>query len=65
MIFREIIDPDCPDCHGNGNVIVCDDRDGKTWCSSIQCPCVQYYHDDEMKAFLKRALSTPPQDSKP
>ena len=57
MKFGRTIDPHCPSCHGKGEVSEGRMRDGEWWESFFQCHCVEYHHDDEMKAFLKRVTA--------
>ena len=53
MRYWQTVQADCPSCHGRGDMMVSEWRDGECWDSFVQCHCVEHHHDDEMKGFLK------------
>ena len=54
MKFRSTIDPNCNSCHGRGEIVETVEMSDGTWINSFTCHCVEYHHDEEMKAFLAR-----------
>jgi hypothetical protein len=58
MIFRKTTDPHCSSCGGKGEVISTERCGLDDWVTSVDCHCVEYYHDDEMKEFLTSILSS-------
>jgi hypothetical protein len=53
MRYWRTIEAECPSCHGRGEVLQDEMRNGEYWCSFVECHCVEHHHDEEMKAFLK------------
>lgn len=53
MRMWQTVEKNCPSCHGRGEVWTGEYRDDGYWTMAVQCHCVQYHHDDEMKGFLK------------
>jgi hypothetical protein len=52
MMFRRTVDPHCSSCFGRGEVTETVEMSDGIRINSFTCHCVEYFHDDEMKAFL-------------
>lgn len=54
--MRTIIEPDCPDCHGRGEIFDTEQHGRECWMISYTCPCVRYEHSAHDLAVLKSIL---------